>query len=122
MARIIDGELFDAHAEAERLRAEARAELDRARAEATAIRARAASTSAATDPGDGHVTEVVGLVVRAEIPGISLGEVVLIARPTTPLPAEVVGFRGDEVLLLPLGELADVAPRARVLRTGAPLS
>src|SRR5438067_6853455 len=73
------------------------------------------------DPG--HVTEVVGLVVRAEIPGIALGELVQIdRRGGAPLAAEVVGFRGDEALLLPLGHLADVEPRARVTRTGAPLA
>jgi len=66
---------------------------------------------------------VIGLVVRAEVPGCSLGEVVRIDRRRGgPLAAEVVGFRGDEALLLPLGELADVAPRSRVLRTGAPLA
>ncbi|MCA9675993.1 MAG: FliI/YscN family ATPase, partial [Myxococcales bacterium] len=51
------------------------------------------------------------------------GEVVRIdRRRAAPLAAEVVGFRGDDALLLPLGDLADVEPRARVVRTGAPLS
>ena len=107
------------------MRAEARAELERARAEADALRlahdlaapARAASLEA------GHVTEVVGLVARAVVPGIALGEVVRIdRRRAAPLSAEVVGFRGDEALLLPLGELDDVEPRSRVLRTGGPLA
>ncbi|MCB9564628.1 MAG: FliI/YscN family ATPase [Kofleriaceae bacterium] len=90
-----------------------------ARARATPTAARPAADGA----GDGHVTEVVGLVVRAHVPGIALGEVVRIdRRRAAPLAAEVVGFRGDDALLLPLGDLADVEPRARVVRTGAPLS
>jgi ATP synthase in type III secretion protein N len=126
--RVIDGDVFDAQAEAEQIRAEARAERDRARCEADRLRAEvdAARADRAADPaapGDGLVTEVVGLVVRAEVPGIALGELVRIdRRHGAPLDAEVVGFRGDEALLSPLGELADVAPRARVLRTGAPLA
>ncbi len=142
--RIIDGEVFDARVEAERIRAEARAEMDRAQGEAERLRAAAsaeldrarltpvggvpvtaASATAAAAPalGEGHVTEVVGLIIRAEIPGITLGEVVHIERRTAaPLAAEVIGFRGDEAVLLPLGELAQIAPRSRVVRTGAPLS
>jgi len=107
-ARIIEGAHFDASAESARARAEAEAEAERARVAALA---------------PGHVTEVVGLVVRAAIPGIALGELVNIERRSQPpLPAEVVGFRGDEVLLLPLGELADLEPRSPVRRTGAPLA
>jgi len=108
------------------VRADARAELERARAEADALRAQQGLTTPAGAPATleaGHVTEVVGLVVRAEVPGCALGEVVRIDRRRGgPLTAEVVGFRGDEALLLPLGELADVAPRSRVLRTGGPLA
>lgn len=136
MGRIIDGQLFDAAGEAARLRDQARAELEQARREAAALRAEgaaeraralAAAEAARTGVGtpgaaDGRVTEVVGLVLRAEAPGLGLGELAWIVRRSgAPLPAEVVGFRGDEVLLLPLGELADVHPRAPVLRTGSPL-
>jgi len=133
--RIIDGEVFDARAEAERARAEAAqvradaaevkaeadAELARARIEAGAVRV---SAGLDDDPAAaGHVTGVVGLVITAQVPGIALGELVQIDRRRgAPLAAEVVGFRGDEALLLPLGELADLAPNATVLRTGAPLT
>ncbi len=148
-ARIIDGVVYDAEAVARRLRAEAAAELERAQAEAARLRAdvaveveraqrrvEAARTEAARlradaglPAGDGQVTEVVGLLVRARCTGAALGEVVTIERgghgpdrPAGPLAAEVVGFRGDDVLLMPMGDLAGLAPGAAVIATGAPLA
>ncbi len=71
----------------------------------------------------GRVTEICGLVVRAELPGAELGEVVQIARPgSPPLLAEAVGFRQHDVVLMPLGGLAGIAADSAVLATGAPLS
>ncbi len=83
--------------------------------------------TAESDVGDdelaGRVDEVIGLAMRATVPGVALGELVHIdRRERTPLAAEVVGFRGEQAVLLPLGELAGVAPAAAVWRTGAPLS
>ena len=77
----------------------------------------------------GRVTEVTGLVVRAAIPGVRVGELVYIDREAMPgaagaeprLRAEVVGFRGDEVVLMPLGEVAGIGPDAVVSPTGRPL-
>lgn len=78
----------------------------------------------------GRVTEVTGLVVRATIPGVCVGELVYIDRDAMPgagraveprLQAEVVGFRGDEVVLMPLGEVAGIGPDAVVSPTGRPL-
>ncbi|MGN6104288.1 MAG: FliI/YscN family ATPase [Kofleriaceae bacterium] len=81
----------------------------------------AAAALAAIAPG--AVDEVTGLVVRATVPGVALGEVVRIdRRGRPPLPAEVVGFRGEQAVLLPLGELHGVAPAAAVWRTGEALS
>ncbi len=78
----------------------------------------------------GRVTEVTGLVVRATIPGVRVGELVFLDREPMPGPApaeqprlqaEVVGFRGDEVVLMPLGEVAGIGPDAVVSPTGRPL-
>ncbi len=69
----------------------------------------------------GRVTEVVGLVVRALVPGIKMGEMVII-ESTPRLRAEVVGFRGDEAVLMPLGDLSGVGPDAVVSPMGRPLS
>jgi type III secretion protein N (ATPase) len=48
--------------------------------------------------------------------------VVRIDSTLRPITAEVVGFRGEQALLLPLGELAGIAPASAVWRTGEPLS
>jgi type III secretion protein N (ATPase) len=74
----------------------------------------------------GRVTEVTGLVIRASVPGVRLGELLTIetepALAGWQLLAEVVGFRGDEVVLMPLGELAGIGPDSLVTPTGRPLS
>ncbi len=124
--RIIDGEVFDAQAEAARIRREAAevkaaADVELARAQALSDALRVEAGDASVEPG--RVTGVVGLVITAQVPGAALGELVTVDRRRQgPLPAEVVGFRGEDVLLLPLGELTDLAPNATVLRTGAPLT
>jgi ATP synthase in type III secretion protein N len=76
----------------------------------------------------GRVVEVTGLVVRATVPGIRVGELCWIEPPGADVDAgprvqaEVVGFRGDEAVLMPLGELAGIGPDARVTTTGRPLT
>jgi len=75
----------------------------------------------------GRVVEVTGLVVRATVPGIRVGELCWIEPPVgdeggVRIEAEVVGFRGDEAVLMPLGELAGIGPDALVSTTGRPLS
>jgi ATP synthase in type III secretion protein N len=75
----------------------------------------------------GRVVEVTGLVVRATVPGIRVGELCWIEPPVgdeggVRIEAEVVGFRGDEAVLMPLGELAGIGPDALVTTTGRPLS
>jgi type III secretion protein N (ATPase) len=71
----------------------------------------------------GRVTEVTGLVLRAVIPGVRVGELVHIdLAGGQRVQAEVVGFRGDEVVLLPLGPTAGIGPDAVVSPTGRPLS
>jgi len=80
----------------------------------------------------GRVTEVIGLVVRASIPGVRVGELVYLDLEAMPgqggsaerprRQAEVVGFRGDEVVLMPLGEVAGIGPDTVVSPTGRPLA
>jgi FliI/YscN family ATPase len=137
--RVIDGRVFDAEEEARAIREAASADAAAARAEAASARAiaererdRAAASRAEADriradagmpAADGVVTAVVGLLCRARCTGVTVGEIVRITRAGTPdLLAEVVGFRDDEVVLLPLGELHGIAPGAAVIATGAPLS
>ena len=74
----------------------------------------------------GRVTEVTGLVVRAAVPGVRVGEMVTIdvdtlsGQAASRVQAEVVGFRGDEVVLMPLGPIAGIGPDAVVSPTGRP--
>src|SRR5262249_3934664 len=71
----------------------------------------------------GKVVELTGLVLRATAPGARMGEMVVIDRPQSgPLSAEVVGFRGEEVVLLPLGSTDGVGPDSVVRPTGRPFS
>jgi type III secretion protein N (ATPase) len=62
------------------------------------------------------VTEVVGLVVRATLPGTRVGDLVTLDNGLSPtasrsgLQAEVVGFRGEDALLMPLGPLTGIGP------------
>jgi type III secretion protein N (ATPase) len=71
----------------------------------------------------GRVTELVGLVLRATAPGARAGELVTVERSRgNPLRAEVVGFHGEQVILLPLGTAEGVGPDSVVRPTGRPFS
>jgi type III secretion protein N (ATPase) len=70
----------------------------------------------------GKVVGLSGLAVRARAEGVRQGDVVRIETSRGGwLPAEVVGFSGGEVVLLPFGETRGLAPAARVVPTGRPL-
>lgn len=67
----------------------------------------------------GRVTQVVGLVVEANGPNSRIGDLCWIESGSDePIAAEVVGFRGDRVLLMPLGELSGVRAGSLVRGTG----
>ncbi len=71
----------------------------------------------------GRVTRLVGLVVEAEAAGVRQGEAVEIHTPgRPPLLAEVVGFRDDRAVLLPLGDPAGLGADSEILPTGRPLA
>jgi ATP synthase in type III secretion protein N len=72
----------------------------------------------------GRVTALVGLLIRAAVPEAHIGELCLIRSPrrAKELKAEVVGFHGSEMILMPLGEIQDVALGAEVIPTGTSLS
>ncbi len=72
---------------------------------------------------EGRVRSLVGLGIRAAIPGVRVGEMVeIIRRNAPPLPAKVVGFQLDDAMLMPLGEGAGIGPDDPVRPTGQPLS
>jgi type III secretion protein N (ATPase) len=70
----------------------------------------------------GRVTELTGLVIKASVPNVRVGEVVYIKSRINRVKAEVVGFQGDEVMLMPLGELQGIGPDSEVIPTGKPLT
>jgi len=72
----------------------------------------------------GHVKEAVGLLIKATVPEARIGELCLIHSPRSSavIKAEVVGFQGGDVLLMPLAELVDIGPRSEVVPTGRSLT
>jgi flagellum-specific ATP synthase len=71
----------------------------------------------------GKVTQVIGLIIESEGPGGNVGELCFIQsrEQKEPVWAEVVGFRNNKVLLMPLGENRGVGPGCEVRTTGKSL-
>jgi flagellum-specific ATP synthase len=71
----------------------------------------------------GRVSQVIGLVIESEGPLAAVGEVCRIesARHDGTTLAEVVGFRNNHVLLMPLGETHGIHPGSEVISLGRPL-
>ncbi|BCJ85261.1 flagellar protein export ATPase FliI [Effusibacillus dendaii] len=71
----------------------------------------------------GRVKQVIGLTIEAHGPAAKMGDVCWIypANHNVPCMAEVVGFRDDRVLLMPLGDLGAIAPGSEVRGTGRAL-
>lgn len=70
---------------------------------------------------NGRITETVGMLIRAIVPQVKIGEVCLVKREGEPLRTEVVGFTRDEVFLSPLGEMSGIGPSSEVIPTHLPL-
>lgn len=71
----------------------------------------------------GRVTKVVGLVIESSGPSVIVGELChIIAFDNKIIKAEVVGFRDDAVLLMPLGEVAGIGSGCEVIASGKALS
>lgn len=72
---------------------------------------------------NGKVAQVIGVVVESRGPSAHIGEVCEIhfKRNAPPIPSEVVGFRENTVLLMPLGEMEEISPGSDVVATGSSL-
>ncbi len=71
----------------------------------------------------GRVTEVTGLIIKAAVPGVKMGEMCWVTSPKDdqpPLRTEVVGFKDGAVFLMPLGQPRGLGPESEVLPTGKP--
>ncbi len=71
----------------------------------------------------GKVTQVVGLVIESAGPAVSIGRLCTIENHDTgtKIKAEVVGFRDDRILLMPLGPITGITPGAIVTSTSEQL-
>jgi flagellum-specific ATP synthase len=71
----------------------------------------------------GRVVKVVGLVIEAQIQGVSVGDLCMVEIiGGTSIRAEVVGFKEDQVLMMPLGMITGIRPGSKVTPTGHPIS
>ncbi|MBF0410045.1 MAG: flagellar protein export ATPase FliI [Candidatus Riflebacteria bacterium] len=70
----------------------------------------------------GKVTQVVGLIVEATGPQMSVGEVGRISTPNGFLPCEVVGFRRGAVLMMPLIQTEGIRQGSEVIPLGRQLT
>jgi flagellum-specific ATP synthase len=68
----------------------------------------------------GKVEQIIGLVIEATGPATSIGEICTIAssKGAEGIQAEVVGFRNNRILLMPLGDLQGVGPGSELVATG----
>ncbi|WIF94635.1 flagellar protein export ATPase FliI [Caminicella sporogenes] len=71
----------------------------------------------------GRVSKLIGLTIESLGPAVEIGEVCYIypLKGGLPIKSEVVGFKGEIVLLMPLGEMNGIGPGSKVIATGQSL-
>jgi len=72
---------------------------------------------------EGKVDEVVGFLIKAYNPGLQVGSSCMIVNSDLDdaVPGEVVGFKGDQVLVMALGDIRGIGPQSRIVpATGKP--
>lgn len=69
---------------------------------------------------NGKVTQVIGLIIESLGPGANLGELCYVFpnNGSDKIRAEVVGFKENKILLMPLGDLSGIGPGCEVVATG----
>ena len=74
----------------------------------------------------GSVVKQIGLTVESHGPQTEIGELCYIKLEgktgKRTIPAEVVGFNGENIILMPYDDIQGIYPGAEVLATGAPLT
>ncbi|MBF0524545.1 MAG: flagellar protein export ATPase FliI [Deltaproteobacteria bacterium] len=67
----------------------------------------------------GRVSKIIGLTVEGYGPGVSVGSACYIypMDDGPPIKAEVVGFKENRIVLMPLGDLKGVAPSCRIVHS-----
>ncbi|MGB3368585.1 MAG: flagellar protein export ATPase FliI [Acidaminobacteraceae bacterium] len=68
----------------------------------------------------GKVSKIIGLTIESIGPAVELGEICSIypLKNKSPIEAEVVGFKDEIVLLMPLGEIGGIGPGSKVVARG----
>ena len=71
----------------------------------------------------GKVIQIIGLVIEADGPSSSIGDLcyIYLSSDAPPISAEVVGFRENKILLMPLGDMEGLKPGSIVINTGSPM-
>ena len=79
--------------------------------------------NAGTIKQSGRVVQIVGLIIESIGPAVSVGDLCQIENPENgeKVRAEVVGFRDNRTLLMPLGSLSGITPGSIVISTGEQL-
>ncbi|MCL2497254.1 MAG: flagellar protein export ATPase FliI [Symbiobacteriaceae bacterium] len=71
----------------------------------------------------GHVEQIVGLTIETRGPQALINELCYVesADRDREIPCEVVGFRGDRMILMPLADMTGIGPGSSVYATGGVL-
>lgn len=69
----------------------------------------------------GKVIQIIGLIIEADGPKGSIGDLCYIStnEKENYISAEIVGFKEDRILLMPLGTMEGLRPGANVINTGS---
>lgn len=70
----------------------------------------------------GKVSQVVGLTIESTGPDVSVGSTCYIRSADKEIMAEVVGFKGNKILLMPLGDMGGVRPGSVVEASETPIT
>ena len=92
--------------------------MDRAPLDIGALKAKLAATPSLRVTG--RVLGVTGISLRFALPGVRIGDVVIVNRRSGELACEVVAFAEGVAVAMPLGSLTGVGPDDEVVGTGSP--
>lgn len=68
----------------------------------------------------GKVVEIIGLIIEADGPESSIGDLChVVSDDIEPISCEVVGFRENRILLMPLGSIEGLKAGAKVVNSGS---
>lgn len=71
----------------------------------------------------GKVSQIVGLTIESKGPAVDVGQICkIVNRKGKHILSEVVGFKDNRVLLMPLGEMEGIGPGNNVIALGKSLS